>query len=297
MKKFFTSILILSVLSLTISQTSRNLQKLNFDAKDYKNYKKEDDKCSLTKASNATDCWNSSADSADDNCCAIKVMNQVMCKNFKKGSEVYKSFQNFGGVEKMNVYLTTSLLGNADVSCSNQNQISEDVKTLANNCGNLKTPSVESCNAMSNSNVQCCYTNTMSKSLGNISMEACAGIVAPVNMPSYSMKNEGAQSSLYCGINSEEKNIMDSCAAAVPEKEEDCTKFSKGNAICKYASYEKSGERVKMCLGMKGDLQMMMDLGIEPRLRTVRLSGEDESFGRIGFSYLAFLMSLIVFLI
>lgn len=253
----------------------------------------QNDKCSSIKTKNVDDCFASSANSDEDNCCAISALNNIMCKNFQKKSEVSKAFEAFGGVENMNVYLTTNLLGSAEVICSNNNRVTEDVKTLANNCGNFNNPSVDGCNALSNSNVQCCFSTTFSKSLGNINMNACAGIVAPVTMPSFSMKNDGSQSSLLCGMNEAQKKIIDACSETVPEKEEDCSKNTNGDIECKYATYKKAGERVKMCLGMKGDIQMMMDLGIEPRLRTVRLGSDaEQGFEKIRLS-VAFLLSLV----
>jgi len=265
-------------------------------------YEKSDflklDKCSSVKATNATDCYASSANSDEDNCCAISFMNKLMCKNFKKDSEVYKSFESFGGINAMKVYLTTNVIGknSAEVRCTDNNTISADVKTLADNCGSLSTPSADKCGAMSNANVQCCYSTTTTKTFGKI--EACAGVVAPIKMPSFTMNTNGENSSLMCGLNSDEQKMINGCSAVIPEAEADCAKLAKGDIECKYASYEKEGKRVKMCVGAKGDLEMMKNLEIEPRLRTVSFNQEKlelEGFERIRLSF-AFCFFLIFFL-
>lgn len=270
MKKF-TLITIISLLSLTLINTSgRILQKV------------EDDSCSKVQATNNTDCYNSSANSVEDNCCAISILGRKMCKNFKKDSEVYKAF---GGIDTMKVYLTTNIMGSALVECNEKNPISEDVKTVANNCGNYNNPSVEACNALSNENIQCCFTETTTKALGKLN--ACAGVVAPVKLPSFTMKNDGDYNSLMCGVNSEEVITLNACAAVLPVNEADCTKLSKGDIECKFATYDKDGLRAKMCMGKKGDMEMMLNLGIEPRLRGIsfnQLASEVDGVERFGFS-------------
>jgi hypothetical protein len=223
-----------------------------------------------------------------------------MCKSFNEKSEVKKTFDSYGGLDKMNVYLTTSLLGSAEVQCSNQNPIIEDIKNLANNCGSYNSPSLEGCAGFSNKNVECCFSSMTAKNLGDINVNACAGIVAPVKMPSFSMKTDGQVSSLLCSVNPEEKTVMDTCGSTIPEIEADCTKFSKGDVLCKFATYEKAGARVKMCMGMKGNIEMMMDLGIEPRLRTVsfnQLSGNTNGIERINISFIFYLSFFIFFIL
>ena len=281
----------LILISLTIISCGRNLQSdSDLTIKD---------KCSSVKATKISDCFDVSANSNEDNCCSITILNRLMCKNFNEKSEITKSLESFGGIQKMNVFLTTNLLGSAEVQCSNQNKISDDVKTLANNCGNFNNPSVDGCAAFSNENVQCCFSSSFSKLLGNTNMEACAGIVAPIKMPSFSMKTDGDRSSLLCGVNSNEKTLMESCGDAQPENEADCTKFTRGDVECVLASYEKAGANVKVCVGKKGDIEMMKELGIEPRLRTVtfnQLNSENTGFDRIGFSYTFYLSFIIFFL-
>lgn len=285
----FRQFVILS-LAISIISCGRNLQD---------EYKKSNDKCSMTKATNENDCYAVSANSSEDNCCSISMtggaLTGTMCKNIKNDSDAYKSFDNFGGLDNMRVYLTTKMIGGAEVACSQKKQISEDVKTLANNCGNMNNPSVDNCNALSNENVQCCFYSTQMKNVGGLSVSNCAGVVAPVKMPSFSMTKDGEYNALMCGMNSQQKTVIDACGAVVPQKEEDCTKMSTSEINCRYASWEKKeGEKVNMCIGMKGDLQMMMDLGIEPRLRLVSLRTDETSFGRIGMSF-TFLISLILF--
>jgi hypothetical protein len=274
--------------AISIIYCQRNLQ--NDD-------KKENDACSSIKAKTANDCFSSSVNSAENKCCSVgfSLMNQFTCRNFKKGSDVYNLIENKGGIENMNIYLNTKMLGTVEASCSAKNQISDDIKTLANNCGSLSTPSFDGCAAMSNENVQCCFYTSTAKALGGINIDACAGIVAPVKMPSFSMSKEGEYNGLMCGVNSQQKNLIDTCGTVVPTKADDCSKMSKDDITCKFASYEKTaGEKINMCIGYKGDLQMMMDLGIEPRLRVVSLKTEGNGFERIGMSY-TFLISLILF--
>ncbi len=254
------------------------------------------DTCPKIKVEKPSDCFAGSVNS--NKCCSLKMLNSYRCLSFDEKSEVKKSLDEFGGLDKMNIYLTTNLLGSAEVTCSDKNPISEDLKSLANNCGSFNNPSLDGCAAYSNKNVECCYSSMLAKNLGNIDVKACAGIIAPIKMPSFSMSQDGQYSSLLCSVNSQEKNIMDSCGSTVPEKEADCTKFSKGDVLCKFATYEKAGSRVKMCMGMKGNVQMMMDLGFEPRLRSISLNQvsvvtTNES-GKINVNSFIFYLSLVV---
>lgn len=258
---------------------------------------KENDACSLIKATNKSDCFNSVGNSGNGKCCALSFLNTVGCKSIEIDSTLNKTLSNLGGIDNMNVYLSTNQMGNAEVMCSDKNPISEDLKTLANNCGIYKTPSLIGCNALTNENVQCCYTSNSVKILGNDSnLEGCAGIVSPVKLPAFSMNLNGSKSSFLCGVNSDEVESFDSCAAVVPNSEADCSKMSKGEVKCRFASFENKDEKVKICLATKGDIEMMMNLGIEPRLREVRLNSlsDDNGLERVKVS-LTFIMLMILF--
>lgn len=266
-KKNFSLLLITMALSITYI-SSESISEI-----DNENYRmlqlpsSRNDTCSNIVATKPSDCFAGSVNS--DKCCNLKVMNRNICKTFDEKSEVKKSLDALGGLDKMNVYLTTSLLGSAEVQCSDQSPISEDLKTLAGNCGSLNPATIDGCSALSNKNVQCCFSAMIAKNLGNLNVNACAGIIAPMKMASFSMSLDGEYSALFCSVNSEEKTIMDSCGSTIPEKDTDCTKLSKGDILCKFLTYEKAGARVKACMGVKGNIEMMKEIGIEPRLRTI----------------------------
>jgi hypothetical protein len=257
---------------------------------------KENDACSSIKPTNKSDCFNSVGNTGNGKCCAISFFNTIGCKSIDIDSIAKKTLSNFGGEDKMNVYLSTNVMGNAEVMCSDKNPISEDFKTLANNCGNNKTPSLTGCNALSNENVQCCFTSSSVKVLGDSNLEGCAGIISPVKLPAFSMNLDASKSSFLCGVNSDEVETFDSCAAVTPNSEADCSKMSKGEVKCRFASFDKKDKKVKICLATKGDIEMMMNLGIEPRLREVNLNSlsDENGLDRVKVS-LTFIMLMILF--
>ena len=90
---------------------------------------------------------------------------------------------------------------------------------------------------------------------------------------------EGSKSALLCGTTIDEVVSMDSCVSVNPNSESDCNKMTKGDVQCRFAAMDKSGEKVKMCIAIKGDTEMMMNLGIEPRLRGVTFNSVSNSTG------------------
>ena len=130
-REFF---LILTFISLSLSLIScERILQSNYDFL-------KNDTCSAVQANKPSDCFSASVNS--DKCCSLKILNRFMCKSFNEKSEVKKTFDSYGGLDKMNVYLTTNILGSAEVQCIDNNPISEDIKTLANNCGSFNNPSL-----------------------------------------------------------------------------------------------------------------------------------------------------------